>query len=151
LLLTGAPGVGKSALWKMMVERHLLAGSALVISADRIEGKGWQGFASSLGLSRKAEELLLAISTHPAPCVFIDGIDRVEDSGARLAVNDLLRTAEKVLPPVGGKRRWRCVATAREGSLGQLTWLDRQIVPQVPIRVPELADEEVRLVLAHQP
>src|SRR5262249_44890987 len=92
------------------------------------------------------------MSTHPFPCVFIDGIDRIEDDGARLAVNDLLKTAEKVVPPVGGRRRWWCIATAREGSLGQLTWLDRQVVQQIiPVRIPELTDEEVRLVLAHQP
>jgi hypothetical protein len=152
LVLIGPPGVGKSGIWKMLVERHRLAGPALVLSADRIEGRGWTGFARTQGLSRKAEELILAAGTHPTPCVFIDGIDRIEDDGARLAVNDLLRTAEKVLPPVGGKRRWRCVATAREGSLGQLTWLDREVVRQVvPVRVPELTDEEVRLVLDRQP
>src|SRR5262249_47107191 len=131
---------------------HRLAGPALVLSADRIDGKGWPGFARTQGLSRNAEDLLLATSTHPFPCVFIDGIDRIEDDGARLVVNDLLRTAEKVLPPIVGKRQWRCVATAREGNLGQLTWLDRRVVQQiVPVRVPELTDEEVRLVLAHQP
>ena len=152
LVLTGPPGGGKSGVWKMLVERHRLAGPALVLSADRIDGKGWPGFARTQGLSRNAEELLLAVSTHPDPCVFIDGIDRIEDDGARLAVNDLLRTADKVLPPIGSKRKWRCVATAREGNLGQLTWLDRKVVQQVvPVRVPELTDEEVRLVLAHQP
>jgi hypothetical protein len=152
LLLTGPPGVGKSGVWKMLVERHRLAGPSLVLSADRIEGKGWPGFARSQGLSRSAEELLLAISTHPFPCVFVDGIDRIEDDGARLVVNDLLRTAEKMLPPIGGKRRWRCIATAREGNLAQLTWLDRKVVHQiVPVRIPELTEEEVRLVLSHQP
>jgi hypothetical protein len=152
LLLTGPPGVGKSGVWRMLVERHRLAGPSLVLSADRIEGKGWPGFARSQGLSRSAEELLLAISTHPYPCVFIDGIDRIEDDGARLVVNDLLRTAEKMLPPIGGRRQWRCVATAREGNLGQLTWLDRKVVQQVvPVRISELTDEEVRLVLSHQP
>jgi hypothetical protein len=152
LLLTGPPGGGKSGVWKMLVDRHRLAGPALVLSADRMDGKGWPGFARSQGLSRSAEEMLLAVSTHPFPCVFIDGIDRIEDDGARLAVNDLLRTAEKVLPPIGGRRQWRCVATAREGNLSQLTWLDRTVVQQVvPVRVPELADQEVRLVLAQQP
>lgn len=152
LLLSGPPGVGKSGVWKMLVERHALAGPALVLSADRIEGKGWHGFAHAQGLVRSADELLRAISTHPVPCLFIDGIDRIEEEGARLAVNDLLRTADKVLPPIAGKRQWRCVATAREGNLTQLTWLDRRVVQQVvPVRIPELADEEVRLVLAHQP
>jgi hypothetical protein len=152
LLLTGPPGVGKSGVWKMLVERHRLAGPSLVLSADRIEGKGWPGFARSQGLSRSAEELLLAISTHPFPCVFVDGIDRIEDDGARLVVNDLLRTAEKMLPPIGGRRRWSCIATAREGNLAQLTWLDRKVVHQVvPVRILELTEEEVRLVLSHQP
>ncbi len=152
LLLTGPPGVGKSGVWKMLVERHALAGPALVLSADRIDGKGWLGFARAQGLARSAEELLRAVSTHPVPCLFIDGIDRIEDEGARLAVNDLLRTADKVQPPIAGRRQWRCVATAREGNLGQLTWLDRRVIQQVvPVRIPELADEEVRLVLAHQP
>ncbi len=152
LLFTGPPGVGKSGIWKMLVDRHRLAGPSLVLSADRVDGKGWLGFAHSQGISRTAEELLLAMSTHPYPCIFIDGIDRTEDDGARLAVNDLLRTAEKVLPPVEGRRRWWCIATAREGSLGQLTWIDRKVVQQIfPVRIPELADEEVRLVLDQQP
>ncbi len=152
LLFTGPPGVGKSGIWKMRVDRHRLAGPSLVLSADRIDGRGWLGFARSQGISRTAEELLLAMSAHPYPCIFIDGIDRIEEEGARLAVNDLLRTAEKLLPPVEGRRRWWCVATAREGSLGQLTWIDRKVVQQIfPVRIPELADEEVRLVLAQQP
>ncbi|HWG42799.1 MAG TPA: AAA family ATPase, partial [Gemmataceae bacterium] len=152
LLFTGPPGVGKSGIWKMLVDRHRLAGPSLILSADRVDGKGWLGFARSQGISRTAEELLLAMSTHSYPCIFIDGIDRIEDDGSRLAVNDLLRTAEKVLPPVEGCRRWWCIATAREGSLGQLTWLDRKVVQQIfPVRIPELADEEVRLVLDEQP
>ena len=152
LLLTGPPGVGKSGIWKMLVERHGLAGPAMVLSADRIEGTGWLGFAQSQGISRNADELLLAMSTHPFPCVFIEAIDRIEDKGARLAINDILRTAEKLFPPIDGRRRWWCIAMAREGSLAQLTWLDRKIVQQIfPVRIPELVDEEVRLVLSQQP
>jgi hypothetical protein len=150
LLLVGPPGVGKSGIWKALVEKHRLAGPVLVLSADRLDGKGWPGFARTLGLTRTAEEIVRVVSGHPRPCIFIDGIDRINDPGARLAVNDLLRAVEKVLPSTRA-RRWWCVATAREGGLERLGWLDRVARGVATARVPELADEEVKLVLERHP
>ncbi len=153
LLLIGPPGVGKSSIWKKLVERHCLEGSCMVFSANRIDGQGWTGFAHSQGITRSAEELLLAMSTHPHPCIFIDGIDQIIDNGARRTVNDILRTAEKVLPTVEGRRRWWCIATAREDSQAQLKWLDNKVVKQTfpGIKIEELIDTEVQLVLDQNP
>jgi hypothetical protein len=150
LLLVGPPGVGKSGTWRGLVELHRLQGPSLVLSADRLEGKGWLGFAALRGIRRSLEQLLLAVGTHPMPCLFIDGLDRIEDEGARRVVNDLLRTANRVLTTATGVRRWWCVATSREGSLDRLKWLDRDAVRNVSTaRVPELGEAERKHVASH--
>ena len=150
LLLIGPPGVGKSGVWRDLVEIHRQQGPAFVISADRIEGNGWHGFASSRGISNNLERLLLALGSHPRPCLFIDGLDRIEDAGAQRVVNDLLRTAKRVLTTSTGIRRWHCVATAREDGQERLRWLDREVSEGMRTRrVPPLDEDERSYFASH--
>jgi hypothetical protein len=147
LLLTGPPGVGKSGLWKALVEEYRLHGPGFVLSAERIEGTGWSGFAAAHRIGSGLSDLLLAISAHPFPCIFIDGLDKIEDDGARALVNDILRMATRTLTTSDGTQRWWCIATARENDPDRLRWLDRRVIGHVqPLRVPELNDVDLELV-----
>lgn len=153
LEIIGPPGIGKSNIFKALVEEQQAKGPVLVLSADRISGTGWDAFAADLRLERRLPELLDALGSHPEPCVFLDGADRVTEPGARRVVNDLLRAVAAHEAAVEAPPRWRVVLTAREAALpGVHAWLDHAALGDPDrIQVPELAEEEVEAVAAHLP
>lgn len=153
LEIVGPPGIGKSTVLKALVENQQASGPVLVLSADRISGTGWDTFAADLRLERRLPELLGALGTHPDPCVFLDGADRVTDPGARRVVNDLLRAIAACEAAVDAPPRWRVVLTAREAGLpGLHEWLDRGALGESRlVQVPELTEEELEVVAAHLP
>ena len=153
LELVGAPGVGKSVLLKALIEQHEGEGLAIVLSWDRLGGTGWNGFAQVLQLSQPLQELLLAISGSSSPCVFIDGVDRITDDGARKVVNDLLRSIAELSFVRTGSKRWKVIVSAREENLADLhSWLDWRAFSQPDIvQVDKLTEEEFRLIVERRP
>ncbi len=153
LEIAGPPGIGKSTVLKALVENEQARGPVLVLSADRLRGSGWEAFAADLGLQRRLPELLGALGTHPEPCVFLDGVDRIGDPGARRVVNDVLRAIAAFEAAAGVARRWRIVLTAREAALpGLHEWLDVGALGEpLVVQVPELTEEEVEVVAADLP
>ncbi len=155
LELVGAPGVGNSALLKALIERHQQEKKpALVLAWDRIRGVGWDGFAQELQLSQPLYELLLAVSGSTSlPCVFIDGVDRITESGARKVVNDLLHNISELSFVRDNSKPWKVIVTAREENLEEVhRWLDWTALGQ-PNMVPinELSEEEIQLVAEKRP
>jgi hypothetical protein len=63
-------------------------GPVLVISGDRITGAGWSSYASTLQLRQPLNKLLVALSGSSRPTIFIDGADRIVETGKRAVVND---------------------------------------------------------------
>ena len=153
LELTGPPGAGKSAVLKAMVEARRGEGPVVVLAGDRIMGTGWNGFASQLGLERNLRELLLALGSTASSCLFIDGVDRIDELGPRMAVNDLIRGLADTRKDGVGSGGWTVVVTAREENLQELhSWLDWRVLgkPKM-LRVAELSDDELRVVGDHSP
>ena len=151
--LVGAPGVGKSALLKALIGQQQ-QNPAFVLAWDRIRGVGWDGFAQELQLSQSLYELLLAISGSTSlPCVFIDGVDRITESGARKVVNDLLRNISKLSFVRDDSKPWKVIITAREENLEEVhRWLDWTAFGQPNmVRIDELSAEEVQLVAEKRP
>jgi hypothetical protein len=108
---------------------------------------------SSLQLTHYLGEILLAAGSSTRPCIFIDGVDRIVEPGARKVVNDLLRTLVEVPLSLDGSRHWTIVVSAREENLQELhTWLDWQMVgrPEI-LRIPELTAEESAFIAEHSP
>ena len=151
--LVGAPGVGKSALLKALIEQHEGEGPTIVLAWDRLGGTGWNGFAQVLQLSQPLQELLLAISGSTSPRVFIDGVDRITDDGTRKVVNDLLRSIAELSFVRTGSKRWKVILSARMENLADLhNWLDWRAFGQPDIvQVDELNEEEFHLVVEHHP
>lgn len=120
--VVGEAGSGKSALLKALAQSLLDEGPVLFLSARRLPtgAPGWEGLAAHWGLTTPLPWLLAELATVSSPCLFIDGIERVEDPGAWLAVNDLLRAIRQT-PSAG---RWRVVLSARANSLRYRLQLD---------------------------
>jgi hypothetical protein len=153
LEIVGAPGAGKSAILKALVEIQQRKGPVLLLAADRLEGKGWDSFAHKIGLIRPLREIILALSGSDQPCIFIDGIDRIVHSDGRRIVNDLLRTLDNIIPESDYSRRWAVVVTAREENSQELhSWLYGSNTQGLRVmRVPELSQEEAELIAEQQP
>jgi len=153
LEITGAPGAGKSAVLKALVEIQRRKGPVLFLAADRLEGKGWDSFARKTGFDQPLRNILLALSGNDQPSVFIDGVDRIVDADARRVINDFLRTLGDVPLSYDNSRRWTIVVTAREENLQELhSWLHGSNAQDLKIvRVPELSSEEMTLISTYQP
>jgi hypothetical protein len=151
--IIGPPGNGKSAVLRALAENQAGQGPLFALSWERIEGTGWNSFASSLQLQQPLREILLALSGSSAPCLFIDGPDRITSAGGRRVVLDILRVIGQMPARADGARRWKVVLTPREDNLQELhTWLDPRLVGRpVAVRVPELTTDEIQLVAERHP
>lgn len=155
LELVGPPGVGKSALLRSLAERRQGEGPVLVLSGERLSqlaGSGWAAFSRDLQLGHRLRNLLFAIGTGMSPCIFIDGIDRIVNSGGQAAVKDLLRGLLEVSPKDDPAIPWTVIFTAREENLNDVhRWLDLRFFHAVrTLAVPELTVDEVQLVADHE-
>ena len=150
--LVGPPGSGKSALLKALVQHREREGAVLVLSADRIVGPGWDGFAATLQLKRPLDELLVSIVASSRPVIFVDGVDRIVDNGQRLVINDLLRRIAE-MPGNNAERRWTLVLTARQDNLDDLhSWLAwRSFGSPRQFEIPELTHEELGTIVDNIP
>jgi hypothetical protein len=149
--VVGEAGVGKSALLKGLAETQLLEGPILVLSAKRIPtgAPGWEGLANHWHIATPLAELVTELACVDHPCLFIDGIDRIEDPGAWLAVNDLLRA----IRASDSADRWTVVLSARSNSLGYRTHLDLEEMESGAerITVGDLDASEIERVAAANP
>lgn len=128
--IVGEAGTGKSALAKTLLLVRLEEGPALVLTAKRLPAgaPGWEGLARYWGLRTPLDELIAELSCIATPCLLVDGIDRIEDAGAWLAVNDVLRAVRRS----ASSSRWTIILTARTNSLDYRTRLDPAVMPTPP-------------------
>ncbi|MEA2908969.1 MAG: hypothetical protein QOJ15_1050, partial [Bradyrhizobium sp.] len=117
--LTGLPGCGKSAMLKRIASQDAAKGPLLFLKSDRLEGKSWLAFATTLNLRHTAiADLLAEIGAAGTPVLFIDGIDRVRPDH-RGVINDILlviETEERLAS-------WKVLATSRDqGVEPYRTW-----------------------------
>jgi len=70
--------------------------------------------ASPADRGRSAGRPLAELGSGGSPCLFIDGLDRVEDAGAWAAINDIVR-AVRAGPAA---TRWTVVVAARANNVG---------------------------------
>jgi hypothetical protein len=130
--ISGLPGTGKSVVLRGLVEAALATGPVIFLKADRLQGKGWAGYAAALRLETpRLIDILLEVGTVGTATLFIDGLDRVEVEH-RAIVNDLLN----LLAQAPELAEWRVVATVRDNGLEPLrTWLSPRWLAGGPVLV----------------
>ena len=153
LEISGAPGVGKSAVLKDIAELQKNQEPIMVLSGDRITGTGWNGYASHLQLTQPLDKLLLALSNGTRSTIFIDGIDRITEQGKRSVINDLFRALAELSVNENNSSRWLVVYSAREENIQDVYWwLNWQVLGKpMTLQVPELTLDELQRVVEHSP
>ncbi|MGI8689269.1 MAG: AAA family ATPase, partial [Thermomicrobiales bacterium] len=151
--VVGPPGIGKSAILKALAQRQQADVPTLVFSWDRLDVTGWSGFASRLPLHQSLRDILLAVSGTSHPCIFIDGIDRIVEPGARACINDVLREIRRMPLSDDGARHWCVLATARDENIDDVyAWLDLEgLGDPVALQIPPLSTAERATVIAAHP
>src|SRR6185437_3410842 len=129
-------------------------------AGERLSGvAGWNGIASLLQLDHGLKELVVGLSGAAHPCLVIDGVDKVEDPGARRAVNDLLGALSRIPAGAGTNSRWSVVLTTKAESLETVReWLEPSGTPGAAssrrvevVRVPDLTDDDVAAIATSLP
>lgn len=153
LELIGPPGVGKSAVLKSLAELQHAEGPTIVLAGDRLSGIGWDGFSNYLRLERSLQEILVAISSNSSPCIFIDGVDRIIESGSRKVVNDLLHIIKDNPLSQDYSKHWTLVVSAREDNLQEFhSWVDLNSIHSMEqLKINDLDDGEVNIIFERNP
>jgi hypothetical protein len=148
--INGLPGSGKSAVLRQQLESDLTRGPVIFLKSDRLEGRGWAGFATHYGLSTSPlADLLVEIAATGTPTLYIDGIDRVEKAHQPIVL-DVLRTILK--SPV--LDNWRVVVSLRDTGIEPLrNWL-AEVLDKLGVRTLEtstLDDDEAEELAKAKP
>jgi len=116
----GLPGSGKSVLLRRRIEADLGRGPVLFLKSDRLEGRSWKSFATTMGLSgADLVTLLVELEAVGSNVLYIDGIDRIEKQHQGV-VADVVRAV--IREPL--LTAWRVVISLRDtGSEPLRTWL----------------------------
>ncbi len=144
LQLTGLPGVGKSVVLRLAVERLLQSGPVLLLKADRLQGSTWAQYAAASGLPNvDLEELLVELGATGPRVLFIDGLDRIEVARRGVLKDVLLSVLNSPL-----LSDWLVVATVRDTGAEPLrTWLPAKLFSSVrTVEVRALDDAEATLL-----
>jgi hypothetical protein len=148
--ITGEPGVGKSAVLRMIAEQKAMHGTILLLKYDRLANQaGWAGQAAYWRLESDLAHLLTELSCVQQPCLFIDGIDRLFGQAAWSIINDVLRQLFEHT-----SIDWRVIVTAREANTDYRMQLDQQVYGQLHIgsvKVESLSPDELAIIATENP
>jgi hypothetical protein len=153
VLLVGSGGLGKSAILKTVASVRRQDGFVFALGKKRLAGiVGWEGLAERLQLRASREQIVVGLSGTGRPVLVVDGADRIEEEGARLAVLDVLRAIERVPRGAADLERWGVVVTTRAEALEEVRqWMGLANSPTRVAQVPELANDEVAALATRLP
>ncbi len=149
LEIRGAGGVGKSGVLKDLAMRIGVESRVVVVAPNRVPGGGWPAMATTLGCEVSAREFLVDLAGDGGGMLFIDAIDRFEDSGQKATVVDLIRAAAQVSGV-------KVVVTARSDfDSDAREWLPAKAIGELgetgPLTVNELSNDEVKILRTADP
>jgi len=147
--LRGGPGVGKSAVLRVVAERVGREAQLIVLDSVSTPARGWLSFAQALAVPGTAREFLDDLAVSGGALIVIDGLEMFTDPARQRTVNELLREA-------GAVPGFTVIATCRSADE---TFTDRWIADDVldafggshPVVVGELTDEEVEFLSGKTP
>ena len=138
--IRGEAGVGKSGILRHLAEDLSVEAQALVLSPNRVVGRGWLSMRAATGYDGTGRNLMNDLSLSGSAIVFIDNLDFFSPE-EQTTVKDLVRFAAEV-PNI-----W-VIATARvEFAKAEPSWLPKDALTRLghvePIVIKDLDDLEV--------
>lgn len=88
-IVTGKPGVGKSAIIKEILQQEFPNASTFVFRADQFNEPSLANVFSRLGVTASLYDIFSSISLIPEKIIFIDSLEKLLDTDAECAFNQL--------------------------------------------------------------
>jgi energy-coupling factor transporter ATP-binding protein EcfA2 len=138
LHIMGAPGSGKSSIFKHLARRLQPEGRIIVVRNGRIITGGWLPMAHAIGCKVSQDELFNELGCCGGATLFIDNIDQLDEPGA-------WATAVDLLAGVARSPGWRAVVTGGAGSNEWKIKLPEAVKDAgiATLEIGEITDDEV--------
>ncbi|HTN07600.1 hypothetical protein [Agriterribacter sp.] len=145
VIVTGKPGVGKSAVVKDIFAGGFIDSSILVFRADQFNRPHLANVLSDMGIHQSLTEVFACLSLIPGKIIFIDSLEKLlEDADPDNAFNQLLSlTKEKDIKVIGTSRKYAVELLIQKFGIEQATLKITEVLP--------LSDAELTEVAKHFP
>ena len=146
--IRGDAGVGKSGLLRRVADASSVQARHLVLSPNRILGRGWTAIKAATGYDGDGHDLMTELSLSGVDTLFVDNLDFYSPE-ERVTVSDLVRFAAQ-------HPTMRVVSTARlDFGKREPTWLPKDALTRLgtpgTVTLEELSNEEVEELRASAP
>jgi hypothetical protein len=144
--ITGASGVGKSAVLKALALDRRAQGTVIVLAPGRIPKGGWTSMVQAVGCPVGRDELLNELGCAGGAVLFVDNIDQIDDAETWLTLRDLLRGVREC-------QGWRVVCTARSDNQEWRANLPAELQQEefATVRVEGISDAEANVLRTQNP
>ncbi len=139
-IVTGKPGVGKSAEIKEIIQKDFTNASVFVFRADQFNESTLANVFSSQGINETIQDIFSCISLIPEKIIFIDSLEKLLEADPECAFKQLLALL-KEHPEI------KIIASSRKYAIDLIALkfgIDKNDASI--IEVPTLNDEELKLV-----
>ncbi|MGQ3132880.1 MAG: ATP-binding protein [Flavobacteriales bacterium] len=144
-IVTGKPGVGKSAQIKEILQRDFPHASVFVFRADQFSESTIASVFSSQGVNETIQDMFSCISLIPEKIIFIDSLEKLLEADPECAFKQLLALLDEY-PEI------RIIASSRRYAIDLILLkfgIDKNTTKV--IEIPELDDAELQLVIGNFP
>jgi acetolactate synthase small subunit len=139
-IVTGKPGVGKSAEIKEIIQKDFPNASVLVFRADQFNESTLANVFSSQGVNETIQDIFSCISLIPEKIIFIDSLEKLLEADPECAFKQLL-ALHKEHPEI------KIIASSRKYAIDLITLkfgIDKNEISI--INIPTLNERELKLV-----
>ncbi len=139
-IVTGKPGVGKTAVVKDSLSLHFSDSGVFVFRADVFNASSIGQLMTSEGILTSVKDLFACIALLPEKIIVVDSLEKLLEGDPNNAFSQLLAFA-KEMPDL------RIVATARGFSVDQLCIRFGMNLKEISVlHIPQLDDAEISLI-----
>ncbi len=118
-IVTGEPGVGKSAIVKELIENELLSSKTFVFRADQFSVPHLANVFSNQGINETLQDIFSCISLIPEKLIFIDSIEKLLEADPQCAFKQLIELVKEYpdIKIVGSARKYAVDLLAQKFDL----------------------------------